>query len=183
MTRVKKELKYLKEKAQEVAGKLINDQAVTNLQAQIQWFKNEADKLNKILESQKVEFQKLKSKQKNVKDDNVYLKDQVKDAMRNNRLLEVALNKANSQTSALAEFLRRNKIDEDADHQPDNLFPTAINSDPVDIINKNFHNDQIIPEEKEKNDMTHYDIENYKESLDHDETAVDIEEMGQQEHD
>jgi hypothetical protein len=96
MTRVKKELKFLKEKALEVAGKLINDHAVTNLQGQIQWFKNEADKLNDILESQKIDYQKLKSKQRNIKDDNKYLKNQVKDSMRNNRLLSVALNKANS---------------------------------------------------------------------------------------
>lgn len=32
MTRVKKELKFLKDKASEVAGKLVNDDAVTNLQ-------------------------------------------------------------------------------------------------------------------------------------------------------
>lgn len=31
MTRVKKELQFLKEKAAEVAGKLVNDDAVTNL--------------------------------------------------------------------------------------------------------------------------------------------------------
>ena len=42
MSRVKKELQFLRDKAAEVAGKLVNDDAVTHLQRQIGWFKNEA---------------------------------------------------------------------------------------------------------------------------------------------
>jgi hypothetical protein len=38
MTRVKKELEFLKKKAEEVAGKLVNDDAVTRLQEQIKQF-------------------------------------------------------------------------------------------------------------------------------------------------
>jgi len=38
MTRVKKELEFLKKKAEEVAGKLVNDDAVTSLQEQIRQF-------------------------------------------------------------------------------------------------------------------------------------------------
>ena len=42
MSKVKKELKYLKNKAIEAAGKLSNDDTITNLQRSIQWFQNEA---------------------------------------------------------------------------------------------------------------------------------------------
>lgn len=42
-------------------------------------------------------------------DDNKFLKNQVKDAMKHNKLLEVALNKTNKQTNSIKEFLKRNK--------------------------------------------------------------------------
>ena len=38
MTKVKKELKFLKKKAVEAAGKLSNDDTITNLQNSIKWF-------------------------------------------------------------------------------------------------------------------------------------------------
>jgi len=93
MTRVKKELEFLKGKAEDAAGKLVNDDTVTNLQKQIKWFQHEAQELDKILDGQKREFQKLKTKEKNTNDDNKFLKSQVKEAMKHNKLLEVALNK------------------------------------------------------------------------------------------
>lgn len=110
MTRVKKELQFLKERAIEHAGKLVNDDAVTNLQRQIGWFKNEAIQLDKHLENQKKEFQNLKNKTTEAKNDNVYLRKEVKDAMKNNKLLEVAFNKTKAQSAALREFLKRNHL-------------------------------------------------------------------------
>jgi hypothetical protein len=50
MAKVKKELQYLKSKAEKAAGELSNDDTVTNLQNQIKWFQNEALILDKILE-------------------------------------------------------------------------------------------------------------------------------------
>jgi hypothetical protein len=46
---------YLKKKASDTAGKILNDDSITNLQKQIGWFKNEAQKLDVILETQKRE--------------------------------------------------------------------------------------------------------------------------------
>jgi len=51
----------------------------------------------------------LKTQTKNTKEDNKFMKDQVKDGMRHNKLLEVALNKTEKQSKALREFLKRNK--------------------------------------------------------------------------
>jgi len=46
----------LKLKANEAAGKLMNDDRITNLQKSIKWFKGEALKLDEILEHQKREI-------------------------------------------------------------------------------------------------------------------------------
>lgn len=55
MTKVKKELEFLKSKAEKAAGELSNDNTVTQLQSSIQWFQGEAIDLNTILEGQKRE--------------------------------------------------------------------------------------------------------------------------------
>lgn len=110
MVKVQKELVYLKKKANETAGKILNDDSITNLQRQIGWFKNEAIKLDSILETQKREVQKLKSKELNIIEDRKFLKDQTKEAMKHNKLLEVALKKTNEQNRLLREFLDKNKV-------------------------------------------------------------------------
>ena len=74
MTKVKKELEFLKGKAEKAAGELSNDNTVTQLQSSIQWFQGEAIVLNTILEGQKREVQKLKSTKANTNDDNKFLK-------------------------------------------------------------------------------------------------------------
>ena len=51
MQKVQKELVYLKNKANETAGKILNDDSITSLQSQIGWFKNEATKLDTILDT------------------------------------------------------------------------------------------------------------------------------------
>ena len=61
MTKVKKELQFLRNKAVEAAGKLSNDDTITNLQNQIKWFQKEALALDSHLEGQKREVQKLKT--------------------------------------------------------------------------------------------------------------------------
>ena len=109
MTRVKKELEFLKKRAVEAAGKLVNDDTVTNLKKQIDWFQHEAIELDKHLDKQKRDFQIMKTKQKNTIDDNKFLKTQVKEAMKHNKLLEVAMTKTTAQTSALEKFLKKNR--------------------------------------------------------------------------
>lgn len=51
MQKVEKELRFLKKKQAEQAGKLMKDDDITNLQSSIAWFKSEAVKLNQILEA------------------------------------------------------------------------------------------------------------------------------------
>ena len=60
MLKVEKELKFLKAKQAEQAGKLMQDDDITNLQSSIAWFKSEAVKLNQILEAQKQKMQTSK---------------------------------------------------------------------------------------------------------------------------
>ena len=91
MARVKRELKFIKVKAVEAVGKLSNDESITSLQRQILWFQKEALELDKILEGQKKELQKKSTEHKSHKSDNQFIRSQVKDAMRHNKLLEVAL--------------------------------------------------------------------------------------------
>ena len=50
MLKVEKELKFLKSKQNELVGKLMGDDEITNLQKGISWFKTAASKLNQILE-------------------------------------------------------------------------------------------------------------------------------------
>lgn len=50
MVKVEKELKFLKTKQAEQAGKLMKDDDITSLQESIAWFKSEAVKLNSILD-------------------------------------------------------------------------------------------------------------------------------------
>lgn len=82
MTKVKKELEFLRAREREAAGKLSNDDNITRLQAQIKWFQREAGVLDQILEVQKREVQKLKTSKANTLSDNKFIKSQVKDAMK-----------------------------------------------------------------------------------------------------
>jgi hypothetical protein len=50
MTKVKKELKFLKNKSEVAAGKLSNDTTITDLQDSIKWFEKEAVALDLHLE-------------------------------------------------------------------------------------------------------------------------------------
>jgi hypothetical protein len=113
--------------------------------------------LDNILDEQKREFHKLKTKQTSLKDDNKYLKIQCKDAMRQNKMLEVALTKTKKQTDALAEFLRRNKLSKEQEEKQDFLLNIEDKENTKSLM---FRKDQdcikydqnVIMEEKSKND-------------------------------
>ena len=74
MFKVQKELVGLKKNADDAAGQILNDDRVNNLQTSIAWFKNEATKIDSILENQKREIQKFKSKELNLIEDRKFLK-------------------------------------------------------------------------------------------------------------
>jgi len=50
MIKVRDELKFLKDKKEELQRKLMRDDRITNLQKEIKWFKSESVKLNQVLE-------------------------------------------------------------------------------------------------------------------------------------
>lgn len=109
MLRVKNELKRLRKEKDEAVGKLSNDDSITSLKRQIEWFQHEALEFDKILESQKKEYQRVKTSAAITKGDNTFIRGQVKDALRHNKLLEVAVNKTNRQSEAIRVFLAKNK--------------------------------------------------------------------------
>ena len=74
MMKVKRELEFLRDKAVEAAGKLSNDDSITNLQKKIKWFQQQALVLDSILEGQKREVQKLKTNRINTISDNKFIK-------------------------------------------------------------------------------------------------------------
>ena len=53
MDKVKAELKFLKAKQNDLVGKLMGDDEITNLQKSIKWFKHSAINLNQILNQQR----------------------------------------------------------------------------------------------------------------------------------
>jgi hypothetical protein len=89
----------------------------------------------------------------NTLDDNKFLKIQVKDAMKHNKLLDVALNKTNRQSDSIREFLKRNKLISKRDSV-------------VSIGSNRLLPNNIIKEEhsREINNSTEYNIQNYDEN-------------------
>ena len=167
MTKVKKELEYLRDKAVEAAGKVSNDDNITRLQSQIKWFQREALVLDQILEGQKREVQKLKTSKANTLSDNKFIKSQVKDAMKHNKLLEVAFNKTNRQSEAIRQFLKNNKKFKSkamaitADDRPkDEVFITSAAGGIQNEVIKEESRGQIGTIER-----TQYDLEDYKDRM------------------
>lgn len=76
MKRVKNEISFLKNKADE--QKLMKDAEIKDLHNEIRWFKNESQKLNETYHLQEKEIQMMKNKKTTIKDDTKFLKDQAK---------------------------------------------------------------------------------------------------------
>ena len=110
MFRVQREIGTLKVKADEAAGQILNDDRITNFQKSIGWFKNEATKIDHIMETQKKDMHKYTNRKQNLGEDRKFLKDQVKEAMRHNKLMQIAVLKTKDVNSQLKEFLNKNPI-------------------------------------------------------------------------
>lgn len=102
MLKVKNEIEFLKNKADEQKAKVMQDSRVQQLKNSIRWFKNESSKLAQTYDFQKKEIEMIKSKKLGIVDDNRFLKDQAKGCkllpniiigMRQNKILKHALNK------------------------------------------------------------------------------------------
>jgi len=98
MQTVKKELTELQQKADEEETKNRRETKIQSLQKRLDWFMNEALRLDELCKRYKKELDKWKGKAEALKDDQEFLENQIKQAKRNNKTLRGSVEKA--QTSA-----------------------------------------------------------------------------------
>lgn len=101
MSKVTQELNFLKNRAAEANGKLLNDDSINSLQKNIEWFKSEAINLDQKLEDQKEELAKFKAREANLQQDKTFLEEQVKEQKRHNKMVKIAVQKTKEQSLAL----------------------------------------------------------------------------------
>ena len=87
MSKVKKELLFLKGKKNEAEGALMNDEQITSLRSWIQWFKTKSIELDAQLNMQKEQHMNQKTEQINKVKSDAFLKNAVKDSMKQNKML------------------------------------------------------------------------------------------------
>lgn len=91
MERVGAELRQLRNKALELESNAMKDDRITGLTVQIKWYKKEAMKLIKSYEETKQEVLNAKAKRMLLKQDNTFLRNQVKNQHKNNNKLQLSV--------------------------------------------------------------------------------------------
>ena len=97
MSKVEKELHYLKNKATDQETRLAQDDRILKLQKQLEWFKDELDRLNANKETNYQVIEEVGGKVKDLRGEKQHLEEMVKAQKRQNKLLIVALNKTQNQ--------------------------------------------------------------------------------------
>lgn len=67
--------------------------------------------LDEVIERQTREIRKFEMREVRVNEDRKFLREQTKDAMKQNKVMQVALKKTEESNKAIKEFFQRNKVE------------------------------------------------------------------------